>query len=165
MGNSPSHFLGVLEANNNLIASFLICCYCSVAKSCSTLCHPMNCSTSGFPVLHYLPESAQTYVHWICDAIQPSHPLSPSSPALNLCQHQNLFQWVSSSHQVAKVLELQLLHQSFQWIFRIEWFDILAVQRLSRVFPNTTVQKHQFFGAWPSLWSNTHIHTWLLEKP
>ena len=73
----------------------------------------MNCSTPGFPVLHCLLEFAQTLVHWVCDAIQPSHPLSPASPpALNLSQHQNLFQWVGSSHQVAKVLELQCQHQS-----------------------------------------------------
>ena len=111
MENGPSHFLGVLEANNNLTGSFLICCYCSVSMLYSTLCHPMNCSTLGFPVLHYLPESAQTHVHWICDAIQPSHALLPSSPpALNFCQHQSLFQWASSSHQVTKVSELQFQH-------------------------------------------------------
>ena len=79
-------------------------CYCSVAKSCLTLCDPMNCSTPGFPVLHHLPEFAQTHVHWVDDAIQPSHPLPPAfPPALNLSQHQALFQWVSSSRQVAKV--------------------------------------------------------------
>ena len=88
--------------------------FCSVAQSCQTLCNPMDCSTPGFPVLHYLPELVQTHVHWIADAIQPSHPLSsPCLPALNLSQHQGLFLWVSSSHQVAKVLELQLQHQSF----------------------------------------------------
>ena len=77
----------------------------------------MNCSTPGFPVLHCLLEFTQTHVHWVSDAIQPSHPLSPPSPpALNLSQHQGLFQRVSSSHPVTKVLELQ--HQSFQWIFR-----------------------------------------------
>ena len=101
--------------------------------SCLTLCNPMDCSMSGLPVLHCLPEFTQTHVHWVGDAIQPSHPLSPPSPpALNLSQHQSLFQWVSSSHQVAKVLELQLQHQSFQWIlrmisFRIDWLDLLAV--------------------------------------
>ena len=79
----------------------------------------MDCSTPGFPVHHQLPELAQTHVHWVGDAIQPSHSLSPPSPpALNLSQHQGLFQWVSSLHQVAKVLEFQLQHQSFQWIFR-----------------------------------------------
>ena len=77
-------------------------CYCSVAKSCLTLCDPMDCSKPGFPVLHYLLEFAQIHVHWVGDAIQPSHPLSsPYPPALNLSQHLGLFQWVSSSHQVA----------------------------------------------------------------
>ena len=82
----------------------------------------MDCSIPGFPVHHQLPELAQTHVHWVGDAIQPSHPLlSPSPPAFSLSQHQGLFQWVSSSHQVAKVLELQLQHQSFQWIFRTDF--------------------------------------------
>ena len=97
------------------------CCH-SVAQSCLTLCDPMDCSTPGFPVLHYLPEFAQTHVYCISDAIQPSHPLSsPSPPAFNLSQHQSLSQWYSSSHQVAKVLEFQLQHQSFQWIFRTDF--------------------------------------------
>ena len=84
------------------------------------LCNPMGCSIPGFPVLHYILEFAQTHVHWISDAIQLSHPLSPlSPPTLDLSQHQDFFQWVGSSHQVAKVLELQL--QSFQWIFRTDF--------------------------------------------
>ena len=124
------------------------CCY-SVPKSCSILCDPVTCSMPGSPVLHY-----QTHVHWVGDAIQPSHPLSPSSPALNfsqhlsppsppafsISQHQGLFQWVDSSHQVARVLELQLWHQSFQWVFRvdslqIDWFDFLAVQETLKSLP------------------------------
>ena len=89
----------------------------SVAQSCPTLCNPMDCSTPGLLVHQQLPELAQTHVHWVGDAIQPSHPLlSPSPPAFNLSQHQGLFQWVRSSHQVAKVLEFQLQHQSFQRI-------------------------------------------------
>ena len=93
----------------------------SLAQSCPTLCGPMDCGTPGFPIHHQLPELAQTHVHRVRDAIQPSHPLSsPSPPAFNL-EHQGLFQWVSSSHQVAKVLELQLQHQSFQWIFRTDF--------------------------------------------
>ena len=97
------------------------CCCCSVAKLCSTLWNPMDCSTPGSLVLHYLPEFAQTHVHWASNAIQPSHPLSPSSPpALSLSQHQGLFQWVGSWYQVTKVLELQLQHQSFQWVFRVD---------------------------------------------
>ena len=95
---------------------------CSIAKLCPTLCNTTDCSTPDFPVLRYLPKFAQTRVHWVGDAIQPSHPLSPPSPpALNLSQHQSLFQWVSSSHQVAEVLEFQLQHQSFQWIFRVDF--------------------------------------------
>ena len=86
----------------------------SVAQSCPTLCDPMDCSTLGLPVHHQLPEFTQTHVHRVGDAIQPSHPLSsPSPPAFNLSQHQGLFQCVSSLHQVAKVLEFQLQHQSF----------------------------------------------------
>ena len=102
--------------------SLRICCYCSVAKLCLTLCDPMNCNTLGFPVLHHLLELIQTHVHQVSDAIQPSHPLSsPSPPAFNLSQPQSLFQWVSSSHQVAKGLEFQLQHQSFQWMFRTDF--------------------------------------------
>ena len=87
----------------------------SVAQSCLTLCDPMNHSTPGLPVHHQLPEFTQTHVHWVSDAIQPSHPLSsPSPPAPNPSQHQSLFQWVNSSHEVAKVLEFQLQHRSFQ---------------------------------------------------
>ena len=106
----------------------------SVPQSCLTLCNPMNRSTPGLPVHHQLPEFTQIHVHWVCDAIQPSHPLSsPSPPAPNPSQHQGLFQWVRSSHEVAKVLEFQPHHQSFQWTprlvsFRIDWFDLLADQ-------------------------------------
>ena len=86
------------------------------------LCDPMDCSRPCFPVHHQLPELAQTHVHRVGDAIQPSHPLSsPSPPTFNLSQHQGLYQWVSSLHQVAKVLEFQLQHQSFQWIFRTDF--------------------------------------------
>jgi len=84
--------------------------------------NPMDCITPGFPVPHQHPEFSQTHVHWVGDAIQPSHPLSsPPPPAFNLSQHQGLFQWVNSTHQVAKVLEFQLQHQSFQWIFRTDF--------------------------------------------
>ena len=94
----------------------------------------MDCSTPGLPVHHQLPEFTQTHVHWVGDAIQPSHPLlSPSPPDFNLAQHEGLFQWVSSLHKVAKVLELQLQYQSFNEYsgmisFKIVWFDLLAVQ-------------------------------------
>ena len=145
-------------------------CGCSVTKLCPILWDPMNTNVPGFTILHYLPEFAQTHVHRVSDAIQLSHPLSPPTPlALSSSQHQDLFQWVGSSRQVAKVLELQ--HQSFQWIFRVDFLQdwragliSLLSKGLSRVFFSTTIQKHQFFSAWPSLWSNSHIHTWLLEK-
>ena len=110
---------------------------------------PMNCSMPGFPVLHHLPEFAQTYFHWVSNVIQPSHPLSPSSLALSLPQHQGLFQWVSSSHQMAKLLQFQLQQQTFQWIFRIPLgltgLISLLFKRFSRVFSNTTVQKCSAF--------------------
>ena len=87
----------------------------SVAQLCPTLYDPMNYSTPGLPVHHQLPEFTQTHVHWVIDVIQPSHPLlSPSPPAPNRSQHQSLFQWVNSLHEVGKVLEFQLQHQSFQ---------------------------------------------------
>ena len=96
------------------------CCY-SVAKSYLTLCNPMDCSTPGFPVIHYLLEFAQIHVHWVSDAIKPSHPLSfPSPLVLSLSQNHGLFQWVGFSHQVAKVLEFQLQHQSFKWTSRTD---------------------------------------------
>ena len=104
------------------LAFFEACCSCPVAKSCLTLCDPMDCTMPGFPVLHHLPEFAQTHVYWVSDAIQPSCTLSfHSPPAFNNSQRQGLCKWVSSSYQVAKVLELQLQHQSFQWIFRVDF--------------------------------------------
>ena len=93
--------------------------FCSVTKSCLTLCYPMNCRMPGFLFLHCHPEFAQTHVHWVGDAIQPPHTVPQFSRILNLSQHQDLLPWVSSLHQVAKVLELQ--HQSFQWIFRTDF--------------------------------------------
>ena len=113
------------------LKKFLIC-FCwiqfrSVAQSCPTLCDPMKRSTPGLPVHHQLPEFTQTHVHCVGDASQPSHPLSsPSPPALNLSQHQGLFKWLSSSHQVAKVLEFQLQHQAFQRIF--SWIFVEFVE-------------------------------------
>ena len=147
--------------------------FSSVAQSCLTLCDPMDCSTPGFPVHHQLPELSQTHIHWIGDAIQPSHPLSSPFPfTFILSQHQGLFQWISSLHQVAKVLEIQLQYQSFQWIlrtdfFRMDWLDLLAVKRTLR----SLLQHHSSKALilWHSavqLWqSNCHIHTWLLVKP
>ena len=164
--------------------------YSSVAQSCLTLCNPMMCSTppmrshrvghdwsnlaaaaAGLPVHHQLLEFIQTHVHRVGDAIKPSHPLSsPSPPAPHPSQHQGLFQWVNSLHEVAKVLDSALASfppkKSQRWS-PSEWTGWISLQSkgLSRVFSNTTVQKHQFFSAKPSSQSNSHIHTWLLEKP
>ena len=140
------------------------------SRHCVPLCNPMDCSMLGIPVIQYLLEFSQTHVHWVHDAVQPSHPLSSPPPALNLSQHQGLFQWLSCSlHLVAKVLELQFQHQSFQFQ---GWFPLgltclisLQSKGLSRVFSNTTVWKHQLFCVQSSLWPNSHICTWLLEKP
>ena len=97
----------------------IICFCCVFAQYCPTVHDPKDYSMPSFPVLHYLLEFAQTHVHWINDAIHPFHPLSsPSPPTFSLSQHQGLFHWVESSHQVAQVLELQ--HQSFQWLFRVD---------------------------------------------
>ena len=96
--------------------------FSSVTQSSLTLCDPVDCRTPDFPVHHQLLKLSQTHVHWVSDAIQPFHPLSPSSPpTCNPSQHQGLFKWISSSHQVAKVFEFQLQHQSSQWIFRIDF--------------------------------------------
>ena len=142
----------------------------SVVQSCLTLCDPMDCSTPVFPVHYQLPELVQTHVYQVGDAIQPSHPLSSPFPlAFNLFQHQGLLQRVSSLHQVAKVLEFQL--QSFQWIFRVDFlWDWLVWSPSSprdsqESSPTSQSQKHLFSGTQFSLWSNSHIHTWLLEKP
>ena len=106
----------------------------SVAQSCLTLCDPMNCSTPGLPVHHQPPKFTQTHVHRVGDGIQPSHPLSsPSPPALNLSQHQDLFQWVSSSHEVANYWNFSFSispsseHRGLI-SFRMDWLDLLVVQ-------------------------------------
>ena len=137
----------------------------------SDSCDPRDCSTPGLSVHHQLPELTQTHVRQVGDAIQPSHPLtSTSPPAFNLSKHQGLFKSISYLHQVTKVSELQVQHQYFQWIFN--WFPLgwtgwmsLQSKGLSTAFSNITVQKHQFFGTQLSLWSNSHIYAWLLEKP
>ena len=115
--------IGIYSVQFSLICTCWVSQYfSSVAQSCPTFCEPMDCSTLGLLVHHQLPEFTQIHVHWVSDAIQPSHPLSSSSPAaLNLSQHQGFFKWVNFLHQVAKVLELQLQHQSFQWILRTDF--------------------------------------------
>ena len=111
-GSLPLEFLGSVILGGicyiTVLTSFQ---FSSVAQSCPTLCDPMNHSTPGLPVHHQIPEFTRTHIHRVSDAIQPCH---PSPPALNPSQHQGIFQRVSSSHQVAKILEFQLQHQSFQ---------------------------------------------------
>ena len=123
---------------------------CSIAKLCLTFCDPMDSSMPGFPVLHYLPEFDQTHFHRVSDAIQPSLPLSsPSPPAPNPSQHQSLFQWVNCSHEVSA--STSVLPMNIQGWFPLGLTDLISLQSrgLWRVFSNTTVQKHQFFGAQP----------------
>ena len=143
-----------------------------VNESCLTIWEPMDCSTPGFPVHHQPLETTQTQLHRVSDAIQPSHPLSSPCPITNnSAQHHVIFQWVSSLHHVATIVEIQLQHQSFQWIFRTDFLEDLTglnslqSKGLSRVFSNTTVQKHQFVGSQHSSQSKFHIRTWPLEKP
>ena len=127
-------------------------------------------AAARLPVHHKLSALAKTHAHRASDAIQPSHLLlSPFSPAFNLSQHQGPLQGVSSLHQVAKVFEFQLQNQSLQWIFRTDFplgltSLILQFKGLTGVFSNTTVQKNQFFGTQLSLYSNSHMHAWLMEK-
>ena len=146
----------------------------SVQFNCSVmsdLYDPMNRSTPGLPVHHQLPEFTQIHVHRVGDAIQPSHPLSsPSLPAPNPSQHQSLFQWVNSSHEVAKVslsaLESFLPKNIQDWSpLELTGWISLQSKGLSTVFSNTTVQKYQFFSTQLSSQSKSHIHTWQLEKP
>ena len=144
--------------------------FSSVAQLCPTLCNPMNHSTPGLPVYHQLPEFTQTHFHRVGDAIQPSHPLSsPSSPAPPSIRvfsnestlHMRWPKYWSFSFSISPSNEHPGLIS-----FRIDWLDLLAVQgTLLRVFSNTTVQKHQFFGAQLSSQPNSHIHTRPLEKP
>ena len=119
-----------------------------VAQSCLTFYDPMDCSMPGFPVLHHLPELAQTHVHWVSGAIQPSCSMSSPSLTFNLSQHQGLFQWVGSSHQMAKVLKLQLQHQSFSWINIQGWFPLGLTGWISHLSKEWTLHVR-----WPKYWS------------
>ena len=146
--------------------------FSSVAQSCLTLCDPMNRSMPGLPVHHQLLEFTQTHVHRVSDAIQPSHPLSsPSPPAPNPSQHQSPFQWVNSSHwggqSIGVSASASFLPKKSQGWSPSEWTGWISLlsKGLSRVFSNTTLQKHQFFGAQPSSQSNSQIRTWPQEKP
>ena len=146
--------------------------FSSVAQSCPALCDPINCSTPSLPVHHQLSEFTQSLVHWVSDAIQPSHPLlSPSIPAPNPSQHQSLFQRVNSAWGWLQSIGASALASVFpknnQGWSPLEWTGWISLQSkgLSRVFSNTTVQEHQLFGAQLSSQSNFHICAWPLEKP
>ena len=150
----------------NFISKFHI--FSSVAQSCPALYYSMDCSMPGLPVHHQLLEFTHAQAHWVSDAIQPPHPLlSPSPPTFNLSQHQGLLKWVSSSHQVAKVLEFQFQHQSFQWIFRtnfrIDLFDLAVQGTLKSLLQHNSKSSILWHSGF--LWSNSHICTRLLEKP
>ena len=143
--------------------------FSSVAQSCPTLCDPMKCSTPGLPVHLQLPEFTQTHVHWVSNAIQPSNPLSSRSPpAPNPSQHQSfpvsqLFAWGGQSTGVSALASV-LPKKSQGWSSEWTGWTSLQSKGLSRVFSNTTVQKHQFFSTQLSSQSNSHVHTWPLEK-
>ena len=145
--------------------------FSSITQSCRTLCDPMNHSTPGLPLHHQLLESTQTHVHQVGDAIQPSHPLSsPSPPAPNPTQHQSFpmsqhFTWVGPSIGVsASTSVLPMNTQDWSPLGWTGWTSLQS-KGLSRVFSNTTVQKHPFFGDVKMWESNSHIHIWPLEKP
>ena len=145
-------------------------CCCLVTQSCLTLCNPMDCSMPGSPISHHFPELAQTHVHWVSDAIQPSvlcHPLLllPSIfPSIRVFSNEFTLciRWpkdwsfsfsISPSNEYSGSISL-----------RTDWFALQS-KGLSRVFSSTTAQKHKIFGVQLSLWSNYHFHTWLVEKP
>ena len=139
-----------------------------VTQSCPTLCDPMDCSSPGFPVHHQLPELTQTHVHWVSDAIQPSHPLlSPSPLCLQYFPASGSFQmsqfFKSGGQSIEVSASASVLPMNVQDWFLLGWIGWISLQ--SKGLSNTTVQKHQFFGAQLSLESNFHIYTWPLEKP
>ena len=145
----------------------------SVAQSCLTLCNPMNCSTKGLPVHHQLLESTQTHVHWVGDAIQPSISSSvvpfsscpQSFPASGFFQMSQLF--ASRGQSIGVSASTFVLPMNTQDWPPLGWTGWISLQSkgLSRVFSNPTVEKHQFFSTQLSLWYNSHIHMWPLEKP
>ena len=133
-------------------------------------CNHIDCSTPGFHFHHHLPELDQTHVHWVDEAIQPSHPLLSPSYSFNISQHQGLFKWVSSLHQAGIELDFSfsISHSNeYSGLVSFRWtgWIFLQFKGLLSIFSTTTVQKHHFFSPQLSLRLNSHIHTWLLEKP
>ena len=153
------------------VCIFYSCCHYWVPKLCLTLCDPMDCNTPGFPALHQLLERAQTHVHRVRDATQPSHLCSPLLLLPSIVPSNQSFpvsQFFASGGQSSGAsASASVLPMNIQDWFPLGWTDFISLlfKGLSRVFSNTTVQKHQFFSTQPSLWSSSHIHTWLLEKP
>ena len=145
--------------------------FSSVAQSCPTLCDPKNCSMPSLPVHHQLPEFTQTHVHWVGDATQPSHPLPSHSPALKSFPASGSFKmsqlFASGGQSIGVSASTSVPPMNTQDWSPLRWTGWISLQSkgLSRVFSNTTVQKHLFFSAQLSSQSNSHIHTWLLEKP
>ena len=146
---------------------FVIYC-CLVDQLCLTLCHPVDCSMPGFPVLHHLLELAQTHVLQVCDAIQPScSSVIPFSSCLQSFPGSFPMSRLFTSGGQSIGASASVLPMNIQGWFPLGLTGLISLQSegLSRVFSNITAQKHQFFSIQPSLWSNSHIHTWPLEKP
>ena len=152
-----------------MFTSKFFCCR-FIVKLCLTHCSPMDCSIPGFPVLCYLPEFAQIHVCWVSDAIWPSHPLLSLSPFASVSIsifsiESQLF--ASSGQSFEASASVPVFPMNIQGWFLLGLTGLISMQSKgpSRVFSSTTVQRHQFFGTQPSLWSKSHICTWLLEKP
>ena len=148
----------------------IICC-CLVSRPCLALCYPVDWSTPVSSILHCLLKFAKAHVHWVSDAIQPSHLPLPTSPtAFCLSQHQGLFQWIGSSHHAAKFFGASASASVLPWIFKVDFlydwliWSLCCPRDFQESSPTPQLQ-HQFFSTRPSLWSNSHICTWLLEKP
>ena len=153
------------------LKSFSSVQFSSVTQLCLTLCDPMNCSTPGLPVHHQLPEFTQTHVHWVGDAIQPSHPLlfllllPPIFPSIRSFQMRQFFESGGQSIRVsASTWVLPMNTQDWSPLGWTGWISLQS-KGLSRAFSNTTVQKHEFFSTQLSSQSNSHIHTWPQDKP
>ena len=153
-----------------VVLSFAVC-YFPVTQLCPTLCNPMDCNTTGFLVLHCLLESAHIHVRWVSDAIEPSHLclpfLLPPSIFPSIRAFSNELALCITWPNIGVSASASVLPMSIQDWFPLGWTGLICLQSkgLLRVFSSTSIWKHQFFGTQPSLWSNTHIHTWLLEKP